>query len=121
MCTGCITTTYYYYIIGSKIYISVCSICTNSSIFSYFLLQQFLWIINAAHMLHESTFPEQCCPSPGLKQDTNLHQPTELCYTNEHVDIIIDHHITLSKIQSSTEFITLLRARQKSMQSITLL
>ena len=51
-------------------------------------------------------------------QDTNLCQPTELCYTNEHVDIIIVHHVTSSKTQRPTKSITLLWARQTLMPTI---
>ena len=46
--------------------------------------------------------------SSTLKQDNNLHQPTELCYPNQHVDTIIVHHVTLGKTQTSTQSIALL-------------
>ena len=39
--------------------------------------------------------------SPDLKQKNNLGQHTELCYTNEHVDIIIVHQVTLNKTKCS--------------------
>ena len=70
MCIGCITTTHYYYITGSKIYTSACRICTNSNIFFYFCYSD-SW--------GSSTIR---CSSPDLKQGTNIHQPTELCYAS---------------------------------------
>ena len=50
--------------------------------------------------LYESTLPHQHCLSPDMKQGINLRRPTELCYINEHVDINIVYHISLSKAQS---------------------
>ena len=121
MCIGCIITTYYYYIMGSKIYISGCHIYVLTPIFSFiFCYSNSCESSIQSLMLHKSTLPYQRCPLHDLKQDTNLCQSTELCYTNKHVDIIIVHHLTLSNTQSSTHSITLLRARQKSTQFITL-
>ena len=57
-------------------------------------------------MLHESTISHQRYPSPDMKQDTNMRQPIELCYTNQHVDIISVHLIDLSKTQKSMQSIT---------------
>ena len=121
MCIGCIITTYYYYIMGSKIYISGCHIYVLTPIFSFiFCYSNSCESSIQSLMLHKSTLPYQRCPLHDLKQDTNLCQSTELCYTNKHVDIIIVHHLTLRNTQSSTHSITLLRARQKSTQFITL-
>ena len=57
-------------------------------------------------MLHISTRPHQHFPSLDLMRDTNLRQPTEICYINHNIDIIV-HHITLSKTQKSTQSVTL--------------
>ena len=107
MCIGCITTTHYYYIMGSKTYIFVCHICTNS-LFLYFLLQRFAWIINAIHNAIRINTTTSLFFINWLEA---RRQPTEWTYTNKHVDVIIVHHVNLSKTES-TQSITLFWANQ---------
>ena len=86
---------------GSKIYISVCRICTTCNIFFYFLLQWFLKIINDSLFI---TWLEA------------RHQPTPTYSIMLHVDMFIAHHINLSETQS-TQSIALLCAGLKHQYS----
>ena len=72
-----------------------------------------MWIINGAHNATQitSTLTHQHCPSPDFKQDTNLHQ------ANQHINVVIFYHVTLSKTQKLTQFIGLLRVRKTSTQT----
>ena len=85
MCTGYITTTHYYYILSCIL----CAVYLLTPIFSFtFHNKNSCGSLTQSIMLYESTLPNQPCQSLELKQDTNLHPPIKLCYTNQHVDII---------------------------------